>query len=136
MCWTYLQRSGELLDPAGKLAAIGYSGMGPEKNDPAAQNIPNMGPLPVGRYTINAPFNSPKLGPWAMYLTPDPANQEFGRGGFFMHGDSIAHPGCASEGCIVMPEIVRQAVWASGDRELQVISGQPIEWGDDMGEGE
>ncbi len=55
-----------------------------------------------------------------MYLQPDPHNQMFGRSGFFMHGDSLAHPGQSSEGCIVMPEDVRELVAASPDRGLSV----------------
>ena len=58
-----------------------------------------------------------------MHLWPDAANQMFGRGDFLLHGDSIEHPGCASKGCIIMPRDVRQQVWQSGDRELQVFAG-------------
>jgi hypothetical protein len=37
-----------------------------------------------------------------------------------MHGDSKEHPGCASQGCIILPRPVREQVWHSGDRELEV----------------
>lgn len=119
--WTYDQFTGMLCAPDGTLAAVGYSGAGDGKNNPAMQNVPDVGPIPQGTYTISQPYNSPEHGPFAMPLIPSPANAMFGRSGFLMHGDSLEHPGCASEGCIIMPPQVRQAVWASGDRELQVV---------------
>lgn len=121
--WTYVQNSGALLDPTGKLLATGYSGAGVDKNVPADANVENMGPLPCGFYTIGPPENTIEHGPYVLTLTPDPANQEFGRGGFLMHGDSIQHPGCASKGCIVMPHVTRVTVWESGDTRLEVVSG-------------
>jgi hypothetical protein len=39
-----------------------------------------------------------------------------------MHGDSIAHPGCASEGCIIMGQKIRQQIWTSGDHQLRVVA--------------
>ena len=39
-----------------------------------------------------------------------------------MHGDSIEHPGAASEGCIIVARPIREQVWESGDRKLQVIA--------------
>jgi hypothetical protein len=56
-------------------------------------------------------------------LEPEPDTDTFGRAGFLMHGDSGAHPGEASEGCIIMPRNVREAVWTGGDHELEVVSG-------------
>lgn len=99
----------------------GYSGAGADKNVPASQGIMCRGPLPAGWYTIGEPFNSPDHGPFAMRLTPDPDNQMFGRSGFLFHGDSIEHPGCASEGCMIAGPIIRHAVWTSGVRRLQVV---------------
>jgi hypothetical protein len=56
-----------------------------------------------------------------MYLQPDSANEMHGRSGFFMHADSIAHPGQASEGCIVMDALTRMYVSTALDRELLVV---------------
>jgi Protein of unknown function (DUF2778) len=121
--WTYKQSTGELKRDAGAVVGTGYSGMPPlGKNNPAQENVHLVGPLPRGLYTIGAPHDNPQLGPYAMYLAPDQENTMFGRGGFFMHSDSISHPGKASEGCIVIAEAVRQQVWNSGDHRLQVIA--------------
>jgi len=56
-----------------------------------------------------------------MRLTPDPSNIMYGRAGFLIHGDSTAHFGRASDGCIVMPINVRHTIWASGDRQVEVV---------------
>ena len=117
----YTQITGRLIDLQGNLLATGYSGAGPGKNSPSMQRVHDCGPIPVGRYIIRQPFSSPTHGPFAMPLEPDPTNEMFGRSGFLMHGDSLEHPGCASEGCIIMPRNVRDHVWESGDRELRVV---------------
>ena len=121
--WTYSQINGELLDPTGKILAAGYSGMGLYKNDPTAENVHSEGPIPCGKYTINPPESTVEHGPYVLPLTPDEGNEMFGRAGFLIHGDSLEHPGAASEGCIIMPRAVREAIWQSGNHELQVISG-------------
>jgi hypothetical protein len=38
-----------------------------------------------------------------------------------IHGDSINHPGDASEGCVVLSRAVRQTIAASGDTDLEVV---------------
>lgn len=118
--WTYNQRTGELSSADGVLAT-GYSGAPGAKNDPEKQDLTNVGPIPRGTYTVGVPFTSDAHGPWAMRLTPDPTNEMYGRAGFLMHGDSVEHPGAASEGCIIMPRDVRKTVWNSDDHQLVVI---------------
>lgn len=125
---TYRQSTGELFTAAGVLLAKCYAGGNiPPRFDPSAKNNPArqeehcIGPLPRGRYTIGPSHNEPTLGPCAMYLQPDPQNVMFGRSGFFIHGDSIAHPGEASEGCIVMSTFARAFIAQSLDRQLQVV---------------
>ena len=119
--WTYDQATGTLTTPDGTPLCAGYSGAEPDgKNNPSMQNLPCVGPIPQGTYTIGEPFNSTTHGPFAMPLSPAAANEMFGRSGFLMHGDSLEHPGCASEGCIIMPPDARHAVWASGDGGLKV----------------
>jgi hypothetical protein len=125
MTWTYEQATGRLIDPDGHVAAIGYAGgncgQNPEgKNNPDAQDQHSIGPLPRGVYTFTKAENSPHLGPLAIILEPDPSNEMFGRSLFRMHGDSALHPGCASEGCIIMPRNVREAVFASADKTITV----------------
>lgn len=119
--WTYKQSTGELFDANGKLAGNGYSGSPAGKNNPAMQNVPFVGPIPRGAYTVGDPHDSPKTGTFTLDLTPDATNQMFGRDEFRMHGDSIKDPGTASDGCIIMPRTVRDTVWQSVDHRLQVV---------------
>jgi type VI secretion system (T6SS) effector TldE1-like protein len=119
--YTYCQGTG-VLTHNGAFAGVGYSGHGKGLNDPGEQGVEGVGPIPQGRYTIGPPKDPiDHLGPLAMPLTPDPANEMFGRSAFFMHGDNAAANHTASDGCIIMGREVRQAVAESGDHELTVI---------------
>jgi len=126
--WTYIQRTGELLHN-GEHVAVGYSGYdNPQtgqqgKNNPDLESVPEVGPIPVGQYSIGAPEDTVTHGPFVLPLTPDAANQMFGRDGFLIHGDSVVEPGTASRGCIIMARPVRDEVATSGDAALEVISG-------------
>ena len=120
--WTFKQSTGELINADGVSLAQGYSGKDVGKNNPYMQNIKETGPIPQGMYIIDAPEDSPKHGPFALPLTPYPTNEMFGRSEFLIHGDSIQHPGGASEGCVIMPRFVRDRIWESGDHDLQVIA--------------
>jgi hypothetical protein len=119
--WSYQQSTGELFDDNGTLQGTGYSGSPEGKNDPTKQCEPDVGPIPQGLYTIEGPRDTPEHGPFVLPLEPDAGNDMCGRAGFLMHGDSVSHPGTASKGCIIMARVVRDAVWASGDRELTVV---------------
>lgn len=119
--WTYYQSTGALSDAAGQHVATGYSGAPGAVDDPAKQDESCIGPIPRGLYTLGEPFSSSTHGPYAMQLIPDPANEMHGRSGFLMHGDSLEHPGCASEGCIIMGRPTREQVWGSGDHVLTVV---------------
>lgn len=129
--WVYEQSTGSMRDASGKLLASGYSGFGIAKNDPAAQEIPNQGPIPQGEYLIMPPQDSLTHGPFAMRLYPEADNEMYGRSGFMIHGDSLEHPGAASDGCIILTRTARETIWSSGDHQLQVVSGLVIEQGDD-----
>lgn len=123
--WTYEQATGILRNPNGGVAGSGYSGAGAGKNNPELENIVDVGPIPTGLYTIGEMYDATNEGhgPDALPLTPDTENQMYGRSGFLMHGDSIAHPGSASEGCIIQALAVRIVVNSSSDKRLCVISG-------------
>jgi hypothetical protein len=106
MPYIYIQLTGEfLLD--GELLATGYSGIGEGKNNPAMEGIVDVGPIPEGTYYIQEIWDSPTLGPMACELFPEPGTITYGRSGFYIHGDSIQHPGLASHGCIILPPSVR-----------------------------
>lgn len=126
--WTFEQSTGKVYQDGGQSLAIGYAGGNcgkhPEgKNNPAMQDVPDIGPIPQGLWGISAPHDHPKLGKYAMALTPMTDTNTFGRSGFYMHGDSIPHPGEASDGCPVVPKFARERVWESGDHVLNVVSG-------------
>ncbi len=45
----------------------------------------------------------------------------FGRSGFLIHGDSVSHPGEASEGCIILDRNVRETIANDDDKYLVVV---------------
>lgn len=83
-----------------------------------------MGPLPQGHYTLQ-PWEAyhGHLGPLVSFLKPDPANEMFGRGDFFIHGPAMspASYGQESKGCIVMAHDVRQKLSDLGVTSLEVV---------------
>lgn len=122
--WTFQQSTGLMIDPNGNpmdTPPPGYSGNITGKNNPDAQDQHDVGPLPRGRYTIGPAYQSPKCGPLTMNLEPDPANQMFGRNAFRIHGDSVAAPGTASDGCIIQNHNTRLEISLSADRNLEVV---------------
>ena len=121
MSWRYEQRTAILSRDNVLMSSDGYSGNGPGKNNPAMENVPDVGPLPRGKYHIGTAYHHPEIGPLTMNLEPDEANEMFGRGAFRIHGDSLHDPGNASHGCIVQRHDVRLAIALSGDTDLEVI---------------
>jgi hypothetical protein len=105
------------------------------KNNPDAQNIHSIGPLPQGWYTLSG-FTDPefgeqpvwghhhRLGQMVAFLQPDADNEMFGRAGFYIHGPSMNPDlyGQESEGCVVQPHDQRQATKDTGVLRLQVIA--------------
>jgi hypothetical protein len=123
-CFTYEQATGNMFrveNGARDLIGTGYSGSEADngKNNPHAQCERDIGPLPRGAYTIGAPVMGPS--PFSLPLDPAPANEMCGRSGFLVHGDSIAHPGTASQGCIILSRPIREAIAASGINQLVVV---------------
>ncbi|MDE2020244.1 MAG: DUF2778 domain-containing protein [Patescibacteria group bacterium] len=124
---TYVQANGHMYDESGNLLFVGYSGgnkgRNPEGlNNPALQSERMIGPIPVGIYSIGAPYNDATTGPDTMSLEPDAGNQMFGRSEFKCHGDNPAMNHSASEGCIVFsPARIRLQIY-SGDKRLRVVS--------------
>lgn len=133
MTWTYTQSTGELAHN-GEHVGTGYSGHGDARNDPRRQTERGTGPIPCGAWAIEGPpIDTPEHGPFVLHLTPKPGTETFNRSGFLIHGDSVAHPGEASLGCIIMPRPVRMSVWGSGDRDLVVQATQPASGAADPG---
>jgi lipoprotein-anchoring transpeptidase ErfK/SrfK len=110
----YSQSTGVLCyAPSGenpRILARGYSGHPPYVNDAAAQARKAAGPIPRGRYRVGHPFDHVRLGRVVFYLDPHPANEMFGRSGFFIHGDNRYGNRTASHGCIVVNRAARDEV--------------------------
>lgn len=121
MAWTYRQSTGEMIDPSGKVIGIGYSGKGAAKNDPGKERVKGEGPIPKGRWKITALRETTmNHGPYVLVLAPGPKTRTYGRSGFLCHGDN--KDGTASLGCIIQRRSVRETIWTSGDRDLEVIA--------------
>jgi hypothetical protein len=56
-----------------------------------------------------------------MRLPPINGTYTDGRDGFMIHGDSVAHPGNASSGCLIEKWPIRSQIWNSGDHILEVV---------------
>lgn len=121
MTWLWDQSSGELSHD-GKPVATGYSGAGEGKNSPDMQAAVGVGPIPRGEWTIEGVENGGPTGPFTLILAPKPGTDTCGRSAFRIHGDSIAQPGTASHGCIILARPVREAIWQSGDTDLEVVA--------------
>ena len=124
--WLYVQSTGKLYRPDGSLAGSGYSGVGTGLNNPAMQDVKNVGPIPVGLYSLGEVSN--EKGPLTIRLNPSSSNEMHGRDGFLVHGDNHLMNHTASEGCIIMPNATRQELSASMEKILKVIA-QPAPQG-------
>lgn len=119
MMWVYTANDGTLSRGEERISG-GYAGFGPYMNNSAFEFVKDSGPLPRGRYKIGKPFFHPHTKGYMMRLIPDSSNTMCDREGFLIHGDSIAHPGEASHGCIIFPLNVRKHIWESNDHLLTV----------------
>ncbi len=111
---TWSQSRGEL-SKDGDFWGKGYSGHGEGVNNPAYQQVHDVGPIPQGTYRILPPTDSPRTGPFTLPLIAVDIDKCFGRSDFRIHGDSKTAPGTASHGCIILPRDVRERI----DRENQ-----------------
>jgi hypothetical protein len=122
-CQVFEQATGRMLikqDGKYDTLGVGYSGSLSKggRNDPSKQCESDIGPIPRGLYTIGPPGPGPS--PYSLRLTPDPSNDMCGRSGFLIHGDSVSHPGDASDGCIILSRAEREAIVKSGIKLLCV----------------
>jgi hypothetical protein len=121
--WTYSQSTGELTNPSGIILGVGYSGQGEGLNNPAKQDVPDVGPIPQGQWSIGEFFDDlGGKGPVVAHLIPAEGTETFRRSGFLIHGDNKAVNHTASHGCIILTRTIRQIVRASEDRTLEVTA--------------
>ena len=122
--WIWKSTAGELWHDD-TFIARGYSGFGMGQNDPALENVPNIGPIPRGSWAIGAAEYVDTVGPhgpFVLPLTAKEGTETFGREGFLIHGDSISHAGSASHGCIILPRQIREDIVATHDIDLEVVA--------------
>lgn len=125
--FTYSQSSGLLtFDGQPKFTTSGYSGHGPGLNNPAMENVPDVGPIPATEYDIDGPIVHPGLAAPVFRLLPKVPGTTHGRAGFLMHGDNEAMNCTASEGCIILSHPARVMIDSliehTGDRTLVVTA--------------
>ena len=113
--YKWVQAKGEL-KLGENVLATGYAGAPGHKNKTESEQLKNLGPIPRGGYEITLIYpKHEKFGQYCCVLKPDLKNKMFGRSAFMIHADSIAKPGEASEGCIVLGPKYR-AIFRVGDR--------------------
>ena len=98
-----------------------YSGFGPGLNNPAMETIPDVGPIPRGKWGIARwEATHGTKGPQVAILCPDGWDAH-GRSDFLIHGDNRDGNNTASHGCIIAPRWVRDKLQASGQTKLIVL---------------
>jgi hypothetical protein len=119
--WNYAQFTGWLSRDGG-FEGSGYSGFGAGLNDPDSETIPNVGPIPRGKWRIiRWDDHHGDKGPIVGILEPV-GHDAHGRSAFLIHGDNAAGDHSASHGCIILPRAVRVKMRDSGDTDLEVIA--------------
>ena len=112
----YRQRGGDFTcidESSGKTIVAGtcYSGTGDGRDNPAMNDVPDVGPTPRGWWDINSPQNT-RLGKPSFRLTPDPANSVFQSrrtpSSFLIHANNDRND--ASEGCTICEKKVRDVI--------------------------
>jgi hypothetical protein len=127
--FVYEQATGELYFGAADkgFTSLGtcYSGHGAGLNNPAYEDVHDVGPIPQGWYTIGRFFDDlGGKGPVVAHLAGDAGNRMFGRSGFMIHGDNARGDHSASEGCIIANHTLRLEIAAEveeGNNRLQVV---------------
>ncbi|MDR0634443.1 MAG: DUF2778 domain-containing protein [Azoarcus sp.] len=123
MSWRCEQSTGKLYRPDGTLFHTGYSGNNRAANQSVLQHIQHLGPIPQGNYRMTQFRTTTQgRGPNVVSLTPEPGTETFGRDGFLIHGDNPQGDNSGSTGCIIVNgATLRQAIWNSGDRIVEVV---------------
>lgn len=133
--WFLISKDENGEDNTATVFAHGWAGNHAGKNNPDMDNIPCVGPLPIGGYTggscdENGVFvegrwedHHDHLGNMVMFWKPDATNEMHGRGDFFCHGPAQdpAKYGQESRGCTVVPHDDRQKIKDSGVYRLEVV---------------
>ena len=126
--WRWDQSAGEL-SRDGSFISKGYSGNGRGVNNPALQGVAGVGPVPTGKWKIvELRLTGAATGPYTIVIhkADSTPNDDFDdvtrRGAFRIHGDNVKGDNSASHGCIILPRAVRERIWNSKDRDLEVVA--------------
>ena len=121
---TFRITTGDLTGPDGSFWGKGYSGHGQGVDNPSDEAIANVGPIPEGKWSFGAPYDSPHTGAFTIPLAPLEGTDARGRSDFRIHGDLVGEVGkeLASHGCIILPRQVRERINGESDRTLNVIA--------------
>lgn len=92
--------------------ARGYSGAPGHINRPDDEHLQGRGPIPRGRWLMDAPADRPSTGPVSIGLEAQEAATAKGRSAFFIHGDNKDGNGTASRGCIILNRRTRDLIVA------------------------
>ena len=118
---TYAQKTGELQQDSTHVAT-GYSGSG-SGNNPAMQNVADVGPIPAGDWTIAGhPPTPPVMVHTFCNFSRTPKPRPSAAADSSCMATPKRHPGSASEGCVILPRDAREQVWNSGDRDLEMVA--------------
>lgn len=115
----YAQATGHI-EINGSMIGVGYSGHESGLNNPDAEAIPDVGPIPRGEWRIARwDDHHGDKGPQVAVLEPV-GHDAHGRSGFLIHGDNAALDHTASHGCVIAARTIRDALRASGESRLLV----------------
>ena len=123
MWWTFEIPTGRYFNPSGAYVSTGYAGNGPDKDNVDSEAIVGQGPLPEATYAMGKWFDDPEKGPIVCHLTPLPGSEMYDRDAlsFMIHGDSLRHPGWASDGCCVADHPTRLAMSTSPCQFIRTV---------------
>lgn len=110
--WLYEISTGRFYDAlsSSRYVGTGYSGARHRANDRLSVHVQGEGAIPPGLYRAGTARDLDSLGPHAIPLIPDDANEMFGRSGFYVHGDNKAGNRTASRGCIILNRSIRDMI--------------------------
>eukprot|EP01017_Pseudomicrothorax_dubius_P001677 TRINITY_DN0_c602_g1_i3.p2 TRINITY_DN0_c602_g1~~TRINITY_DN0_c602_g1_i3.p2 ORF type:complete len:143 (+),score=35.86 TRINITY_DN0_c602_g1_i3:44-472(+) len=109
--FTYGNGKGQFYNGRTKKTSSAYSGDQAHYNKQQFQNLRAKGPLPVGKWQVIASYaRHPHLGTYAHHLGPVAVAKQYGRSGFFIHGDNRRNNHTASQGCIIVDNESRMNV--------------------------
>jgi hypothetical protein len=119
---TYNNSTGRLVctDAAGNTTVDqrGYSGTGAGRDNPAMEGVQNVGPIPSGNYNVGTGHDGGHTGPQTLNVDAAAGTDTHGRDAFRIHGNNARND--ASQGCIIMPRNVRDAISNAGGATLRV----------------